>query len=209
LGPGEASLFVDDVGWWIVYSPTARFGRTGTRDPSPWPQQTSVRTARSYPEAAADRRGEVDLQIPDEPVEAGVLAERRGSEPIDWARGSGFLIHLRWAGRLAATTTGLLVGAPTVLAGIAALPVDWGVDDDWTNPLPVGRPEPDKGPGLTWRQLDTHHWSGRGTESSTAPSLPKPTLARVSPARGPAARPLTDHDRGPVRDRRGGTGRDR
>jgi hypothetical protein len=21
-------------------------------------------------------------------------------------------------------------------------------------------PEPDEGPGLTWRQLDTHHWSG-------------------------------------------------
>jgi hypothetical protein len=25
---------------------------------------------------------------------------------------------------------------------------------------PATRPEPDEGPGLTWRQLDTRHWSG-------------------------------------------------
>ena len=24
----------------------------------------------------------------------------------------------------------------------------------------VPDPEPDEGPGLTWRQLDAHHWSG-------------------------------------------------
>jgi hypothetical protein len=33
FGPGEASLFNDDVGWWIVYSPTARFEPDGNARP--------------------------------------------------------------------------------------------------------------------------------------------------------------------------------
>jgi hypothetical protein len=33
FGPGEASLFSDDAGWWIVYSPTARFEPDGNARP--------------------------------------------------------------------------------------------------------------------------------------------------------------------------------
>jgi hypothetical protein len=33
MGPGEASLFVDDAGWWIVYSPTAVLDPNGTPRP--------------------------------------------------------------------------------------------------------------------------------------------------------------------------------
>jgi hypothetical protein len=48
-------------------------------------------------------------------------------------------------------------------------------------------PEPDEGPGLTWRQLDAHHWSGswNGKLHGTSP----PTATVGSPTRGSRTRP--------------------
>jgi hypothetical protein len=69
-------------------------------------------------------------------------------------------------------------------------------------------PEPDEGPGLTWRQLAPRHWSGtweskiRGTVTRDGDGWVAYLRLEDPPP------PLTHHHRRPLRHRRVGTGGD-
>ena len=90
--------------------------------------------------------------------------------------------------------------------------VPWAVtgDDGFEYAWQAPDPEPDEGPGLTWRETGANYWSGSSGSSASRHRHARDigSLGRVPAPRGPA-RPLADHHRRPLRHGRGGAGRDR
>jgi hypothetical protein len=87
------------------------------------------------------------------------------------------------------------------------MPGDWrdGFEYAWQTP----DPEPDEGPGLTWRQLSPRDWSGTW-ESKIHGTVTRDGDGWVAYVRlNDPPRPLTHHNRRPIRHRRGRAGGDR